>query len=331
MANVSVSLSNQDRIDAAAAAWMARMADGPLTEAEGVELSDWLAQSAAHRLALEEARFAWHLMGRVGNDDLIQTTAVAVPLRRRRVPVWVGLAASVACVMVLGWSVSCFLPGNPLVALSADYATPVATLRQVSLEDGSVVHLGPASAIAVHFNDEFRRVTLLSGEADFAVSPMNASETRPFVVDAQDGAIRALGTRFTVQHLSDSVEVAVAEHVVEVSLNRPDGERDVVQLHPGQSVRYSASGLRAVETIPVDRIADWRQGQLVFDRVALADAVAELNRYRSDRIVIADPALSARTVSGVFDSADSEAVLATIVGVLNIRTAGIPPFLTFLY
>ncbi len=326
-ATVLPPMPNQDDIDAEAAHWAVRLGDGPLNATARRALADWLAASAAHGAALHQARAAWALMAEVDAAGLV---AVPQPSRPGRNPLprlttLAALAASILLVVAAGLGLRC---GDPLVALRADHHTAIGESRAVTLPDGSVVRLAPASAIVVQYGPEQRRVELLTGQADFTAAPRNAAEPRPFVVAAGDGRIRALGTRFMVGHLPDAVEVAVAEHVVEV-------EQDVAttprRLKPGQGLRYGAAGLGPVEEIPYAQAAAWQDGTLVFDRAPLAEIAATLNRYRPGRIVIGDPSLAARTASGVFDAANPDAALNAVVAALGIRSATLPPFVTLLY
>jgi transmembrane sensor len=50
----------------------------------------------------------------------------------------------------------------------------------------------------------------------------------------------------------------------------------------------------------VDELLSWREGYLRFHETALADAVAEMNRYNTRKIVIEDPELAAIRISGSF-------------------------------
>ncbi|MCR6629150.1 MAG: FecR domain-containing protein [Magnetospirillum sp.] len=327
---MSPSPQRQDDIDAAAADWTARLGGGALTEDERRALVRWMARSPAHRAALAEARAAWAQMCRLGPDGLEMELP---PLPAHTRPAWnwaraAALAASVLIAMLTGVAYWC---GDPLTLLAADHRTDPGRMRTVTLMDGSVVRLGPASAIAVRYGAEFRRVELLSGQADFTAAPLTASEKRPFVVAAGDGTARALGTRFMVDRLPDAVEVTVAEHTVEVALPDASGRVARVLVNPGQAVRYGQTRLGPVASVRYGQAAAWQEGTLVFDRVPLSEVAAILNRYRRDRIVIGDTALAARTVSGVFTTTDPAATLDTITRVLGIRSASLPPLATLLY
>jgi transmembrane sensor len=49
----------------------------------------------------------------------------------------------------------------------------------------------------------------------------------------------------------------------------------------------------------VDQLG-WRRDVIVFNHTALADAVAELNRYNGKKIVIADPVAAKVKIGGTF-------------------------------
>lgn len=331
----------QEEIDTVAAAWAARLGGGRLSDAERRALDRWLGESPAHAAAFDEAQSAWRKMGelRAAPGALAEDIVAAGQTvgRAARPPVqraggrgiWPPAAALAACLLLV--AMGAVWLGDPVALLMADHSTAPGAHQRVALSDGSSVELGPASAIALHFTDDERRVELLSGQAYFVAASMNGSERRPFVVEAGNGASRALGTRFMVERLADTVEVVVVEHDVEVALSGADVEPQSAVLSGGRAVRYAAAGLQAVRRVDLERATAWRRGRLIFDRRPLGEVVAELNRYRHGRIVIADPSLASRTVSGVFDTVDPEAALATIARDLRIRSAALPPLVTLLY
>ncbi len=60
-------------------------------------------------------------------------------------------------------------------------------------------------------------------------------------------------------------------------------------------------------------------GQVVFNNDRLDAAIAELNRYTTSRIELADPALASLKVSGVFYAGRSDSFLETVTGYYPIR------------
>lgn len=307
----------QDEIDSAAADWVARLAGGPpLASGERTALDRWLAASPRHAAAFAEAKAAWAAMGRLG----------AGPTARHS---WVRIAAAASVALALAGGAAIWT-GDPRVGIAADYRTAPGSQRLVTLPDGSTVELGPASAIAVDFDDATRGVSLLAGVAYFVPAPRGAAEARPFAVSARGGTVSALGTQFAVRRLPDAVEVAVARHAVEIALDGGEGAAERLVVRAGETVRYDRAGIGAVHAVDPDLAGAWRRGRLVFDRQPLGEVVAEIARYRRGRIAIRDPALAGRAVSGVFDASDTDGALAIIARELGLRTVSLP-MLTLLY
>jgi transmembrane sensor len=190
--------------------------------------------------------------------------------------------------------------------------------KTIALEDGSDIQLDVASRIAVSLGSKRRSVELLQGRAVFDVAHDAA---RPFVVEAGDGSVTAVGTRFEVQRENDGVVVTLAEGVVAVS--RWDAQDDSgreTRLLPGQQLRWSSQSA-AWTMRPVDTKAalSWTRGRLIFRGTRLADVVAEVNRYSSRKLVLADPSLADLPVHGNFLAGDTGAVVTALKAVLPVR------------
>ena len=295
--------------------WVVRLASGEMTQAEMAALRDWLDRDAAHRAAFEEARATWQMAAGLRQDF----AAASRPLRARRFPRWVAGMAAAALVALA-------LFADPLTALRADASTAVGEQRRLVLDDGSIVHLNTDSAVAVRFSAAERRLELLRGEAYFEVAPNPA---RPFVVAAQDGTARAVGTAFSVRDAAGHVSVAVSEG--KVSITAPARGDDSVLLGPGGQARYGAGqALQAVRDTAPESVAAWRNGRIVFDGLPFGTAVAELDRYLPGTIVIARAVPAARPVSGVFATDTLDGAVAALAETQGLRVFRITRYLTIL-
>lgn len=340
---VTVSRDRQEEIDTEAATWATRLGDGPLSANERRDLSHWLAQDSAHEVAFAEAQSVWKSMGALPPDALFKSPEFESPdTAARHRPAndtapahanrryWAPIAAVAACLAFLFVATGAWL-GNPVLLMTADYRTLPGEQRSVTLSDGSEVSLGPDSAIAVGYSSQERRIDLLAGLAYFKAAPMGAGEQRPFAVAAGGGTARALGTEFMVERLAADVRVTVAEHRVAVALDGGTERSTEVTLGSGQAVRYSHDRVGQAREVDLARAMAWRRGRLIFDNVALSDIVTALSRYGRNRIVILDPALAARKVSGIFETDQADEALATITRDLGVSTATMPGFFTLLY
>ncbi len=65
--------------------------------------------------------------------------------------------------------------------------------------------------------------------------------------------------------------------------------------------------------------AGWREGLLSFDDRPLAEAVAEVNRYAPEPIVITDPAVASMRISGQFRAGDAERFARTVAEIHPLR------------
>lgn len=202
--------------------------------------------------------------------------------------------------------------------------------REVVLEDGSVVQVDPQTHLRVRFEESTRRVVLRQGRALFRVA---RNATRPFIVQADNTTVRAVGTAFGVERREGNVVVVtVAEGKVAVSAGGSALGAAVMSEHgtPGAGAAQYLSANQQVtverEHPPaparnVDSVRElaWAEGRLVFRNDPVAKVVAEFNRYNRVQISVSDPALAARRVSGVFDATDPDAFIAFIQSATSVR------------
>jgi transmembrane sensor len=195
------------------------------------------------------------------------------------------------------------------------YETSVGEQRVVQLADGSSIRLDTGSAVRVRFERGERRVSLEEGQAMFTVAP---DASRPFVVSAGDTRVVAIGTVFDVRRQGDGVSVTLVSGAVDVSAARSEGSTR--RMAAGQQTRVSAGELvtRAVNT---EAETSWTSGRLVFEGVPLRQAVGEVNRYLTDKVILDRSAPGDVRVEGVFDTGDRDAFVGAASAVFNLTVA----------
>jgi transmembrane sensor len=116
-----------------------------------------------------------------------------------------------------------------------------------------------------------------------------------------------VGTQFDVRHRAGLLSVTVTRGAVEV-LPAGGAAGQAFRLHPGQRFEHREGAPTAQVTAAApEQALGWRAGRLVYRGQTLAEVVADLNAQFARPVRIADPALAAAPVSGVFilDSEDA--------------------------
>jgi Fe2+-dicitrate sensor, membrane component len=303
-----------------ASAWLVQLEDTPEDDAMRAEFMDWLATSPAHLAAWEET-------ARV--SDLI---AVAGPLPQNMTvlpegsskPAWfrttrpVRVLASLAMAACVAWIAVPYIS----LQLQADTITGTGELRQVRLDDGSVVQLAPDTAITFSNHAAGRRLKLLRGEAWFDVAHDKA---HPFKVFAGDNTVTVLGTAFSVRKTDSGTDVAVERGRVAVTAS--DGMRsDRVELVAGQSV--STDGTVVTRgTVRPDRVASWRDGIAIVNDLPVGDMIDQLRPWYKGYIIARGPGLSDRHVSGIYDLRDPDLALKALAEAHKVTVSRVSPWL----
>lgn len=293
-------------IDAAAAAWVARL-DRGLTDIEQIGLDEWLAADSRHVGALARAQATWVHIGRVevlGSIRRLRQPGVLT----RRAAWWLSAAATVAGLVTALWAWQGYMRTH--------LSTAIGEIRELQLDDGSRLTLGTQSRVSLHYERGLRRVRLESGEALFRVAQ---DRSRPFVVQAGNVQVRAVGTEFDVRSGNRGVEVTVAEGAVDVW-------RELAPLKPAVRVAAGRRAFVAHDEIrtpqeltgaQVLQSIEWTTGTIDFNGKTLGEAAAELNRYNRRAIVIADPALAARKIIGRFRATDPVAFVYAVAAMFD--------------
>ncbi|WP_447728605.1 FecR family protein [Sphingomonas koreensis] len=295
------SKEERTRLNAEASAWLARLHGPRGGDARGA-LQDWLKADPAHQEAFERATELWDLLpGAVAPEEAPQRS-----ISRRFVPL--AIAASLA--VVIGAGTMTALLNQPLT-----FDTRIGEQRTAALDDGSRVSLNTDSHVTVKFARDEREVSLDRGEAMFDVAHDAA---RPFVVMAGDERIKALGTSFVVRRDGDRVRVTLLSGKVEVVRM---GERPqlLAVLAPGERISATPDAVPMLDRPLLDSITAWRRGELRFRDTPLSEAVAEVNRYGRQRVIVNDARLASLPISGVFATDDPAEFAAAVAQLHGLR------------
>jgi len=293
-----------ETMDREATTWFARMRSDHVDAEDRARFSRWLAADADHALAYAEHQALWDDLEIVATSEAVLRMREEAVGRVRR-PSWRQLAAIAASVIVVGlaalWAVP-RLTGPEL------YRTGVGERSTITLADGSVVELNTDTVLEVRYTEDRRGLRLVRGQALFEVAH---NPDRPFVVEARDQRVTALGTAFDVRVAGRETRVTLIEGTVAVERRVADAVEHR-RLTAGEALVAAPREPSVVETADLREATSWRTGQIIFHDDPLGEVVEEVNRYSTRKVVFGDPQLSDLRVSGAIRTGSVDRFVAAL-------------------
>ena len=339
-----VDFRDRGSIDAEAVEWLIRFdADEPLSKDELDQFSEWAHSSRRHARRIRQLAEEW--------DKLNVLTELAVPLaqpRRSRSRRWLSGSTwsrarrgALAAAVIVGLAAGAFhwYAPDPIADTNGFYATAIGEQTSATLVDGSVVLLNTNTQIRVAYDQNFRDIHLLQGEAHFSVEE---NDEKPFRVFAGMGRIEAVGTAFAVHMRGDLVDVTVTEGRVNLAstLGSLDTDSNLAarntpvstlgELVAGQAATITrmdeepSSGgvlndLRVVEARELSKLLSWREGVLIFSGERLEDVVQQISRYTPVSIEFSDPNVRSIRIGGRFPVGETDIMLDALENDFGLR------------
>ncbi len=299
----------------AAVGWYVTFASGEVDAETRRALQRWRAAHPEHERAWQRLQGLGDELRRAGRSvpaPLARETLDAagqVQLSRRRA--LKGLAG-LGAVGLGAW-----LGREQLPAWSylADQRTGVGERRRVVLADGTELHLNSATAVDVDLQPRWRRITLHHGE--ILVRTGADPHGRPLEVQARDGVIRPLGTRFNVRRYDDESRTAVAVLSGRVRLLPAERPGADTLVDAGRQTLLGPRFVSADEPL-APGAGSWTDGLLTAQRMPLAELLQVLSRHRHG-VLRWDPVVAQLRVTGTYPLDDTERALRALASSLPVR------------
>jgi transmembrane sensor len=193
-------------------------------------------------------------------------------------------------------------------------STDIGGRTLLSFADHTQIELNTSTAVRLRMTTAERTVWLEKGEAWFHVTHDAA---HPFTVIMGKHRITDLGTEFLVRRGADTVDVTVVNGRASLGA---DGAQTAT-LNPGEEAVAAAATLTVTRKTPqemTDALA-WRRGVLVFRDTRLSDAVREVNRYNTIKLVIADPSIEDLKFTGEIKNNNVEDFLQAAQSLMKLH------------
>ncbi|MCG6187283.1 FecR family protein [Maribellus maritimus] len=198
---------------------------------------------------------------------------------------------------------------------------PYGKNASIKLPDGSFAYLNAGSRLIYPSAfEKNKREVLLIGEGYFEVKHNNEI---PFIVRTNEVEVVDLGTEFNVSaYPSDNViETVLVEGIVKIRRNGFHLLYSEYILEPNQRAAYNKQNSETkITSVDVINYVSWHVGYLNFETSDLSRIVKKLERYYNIRIVLADPVLGIRTISGKLKlEEDKESVLKVLAKTASVQ------------
>ena len=301
-------------IDKEAFEWVARKYARGLSTLESGEFDAWYAADVRHQGAYARAMAICNAINLATAPESLSPELSAARERRSARRGWLKTGAMAACVVAAVGSVG-------LATLREDrvLSTAKGELRKIPLQDKSIATINSGSQIEVAFTEKQRTVNLRKGEAWFEVAK---DKSKPFVVEAGEARIRAVGTAFSVRRFANGTEVLVTEGKVEVWGKGKTSQRRLLVEGDRAFLAQNAGPISVSrQPVEVNRKLAWREGKLILKNHTLDDAVADFNRYSPKTIVIVDAALREKRLFGQYKLDAPELFAQDVSTVLDVPVA----------
>jgi transmembrane sensor len=199
--------------------------------------------------------------------------------------------------------------GQFVAGESHEFVTGPNETANVVLGDGTVIRLGSDSRLRVPNGTATREVSI-TGRAYFSVV---RDESRPFIVRTPAGAVRVLGTRFSLEAQGEDLQLVVVEGSVSLR-----AQREEIELGAKQMARVIRGNSLPVTTVADPAaVTDWVGDFLAFQDTPLRDVLKEIEGKYNVSIELSEESLGERTLTAWFAGYTLEQVMEVVCIVAN--------------
>lgn len=305
-----------------AADWLIQLNEPGASEQVRADFEAWKRQDPRHGAAAER------LQGFIGQMTALRPQKASVhaalgaaytsrnkPYRSKR-----STSALVLMLALLpAWAL--WRSGTPAYWLADLHTAPGHWQTQV-LADQSELSLNGNSAVNIDFDGDRRHIQLLRGEVLVEVAH---DPSRPFIVETEQGQIRALGTRFVVRRENGSTLLTMLESRTAVSAH---DSRDSKMVDAGEQARIADDQVQLLGKVDGARFNDaWQRHQLLVEDRPLSEVLEQLANQRGGYLYYDAELLADLRVSAVLPLDDSDRALQLIADALPVTFKRITPWL----
>jgi transmembrane sensor len=308
---------------------IARYISGEASEAEKLELKQWMDNNEANKKYFEGIAFAdkqavsSHKIVKVNVDKawssvhqkMIETKQQASQTGNIRIlPLWARFAAAFVVIAALSFFFINQIEKNNSTHWANTYAT-VDSVSNYVLLDSSKVTLNENTRLQVAkgYGKKERRLEL-AGEAFFEVEP---NSEKPFIVETGNALIMVTGTSFNIKNFDADSLVEVYVKTGSVLFFTPENEG--ITLMAGETGIYNKnSGAFNKTVLSNPNTSAYANRVFVFYNTSLKELFRQISKVYGTEILFDKPEIAACTITVSFTNDDIETIVSVVTETLNL-------------
>jgi transmembrane sensor len=235
------------------------------------------------------------------------------------------IAVAASILLIVGLGIYAIKSGSNLPFLAHDvvrantiFQTTDAQTRQITLPDGSRIHLNRGTKISYASNAFNRRLreVWLSGEAFFEVAK---NPDKPFIIHTGDMITTVRGTSFNVKAYPQLGENVVSVKTGKVEVKAQD--KVLAMLTPDKQLEYNKkTNASQLMNIDADEAISWQNGGLTLNYADKDELKLRIKQYYNADIQFRNNALDNIKIKSTFaDGTSLTDVLGTIEALYGVR------------
>ena len=235
---------------------------------------------------------------------------ISRPRKRISLPKWARVAASIASMAVVAYSVHVYTKVEekvePIVEMTK--TTEWGQKLNLTLADGTQIRLNSGSTITYpdRFEGDVREV-VLEGEAFFDVAK---NPDKPFVIRSGEVLTTVLGTSFNINTYPDSQQIAVTVASGKVKVASHENE---IHLGPNeQGIFDKKTKTISKKMTDIATFLNWKDGIIHFEDTSLAQVAESLERWYGVTFVFENENLRNCHVTATYKNEMLPAVMESI-------------------
>lgn len=263
-----------------AAEWLVKISSEDCSEEDHLAFRKWQQQSPAHQKALTHMQAMIDQLQQLQEQQPQSQIVESAISEQHQLHSRLHIQPALFMFTVAGL-LAAFLSWQmlPIKHWLADQSNDYDQWSEQQLIDHSQIKISGHSAYNIKFNAQQRNIELINGNILVDVAK---DAQRPFVVETTFANIKALGTRFIVQHSNHQTILTMLESRVEV---RSKHNQQLQIVEAGEQVLITEQGIQPIQQISIEMMQQaWQKHSIVVDQMPLDQVLDILQSYQKAKI-----------------------------------------------